>query len=193
MYETVDKWLQSILPDVEPGSSPSSSFLREADPLLLALYLLLGLGLILASIWLYRSWRRRQRQEKPEIETILTVPDLESEEVSADELPADRWCDLAHELLAKGDIRLALRALVFGALAHLATDGYLKLARYKSNRDYLQEIFQRGQALVDVRTALVDNITTMEGVWYGDHTVDPEGLELFLAHHERIMQHGQPV
>jgi hypothetical protein len=192
-FETVQEWVQKVLPDIEPESASSSSFLREADPLLLGLYLLCALGLSLAGIWIYRTWRRRRRREKSTIEEVVVVPDLESEDVTADDLPADRWTDLAHDLLAKGEIRLALRALVLGALARLADDGYLKLARHKSNRDYLREIFQRGENLDDVKTALNDNITTMEGVWYGDHTVNQEGVTLFLAHHERIMRYGHPV
>jgi hypothetical protein len=189
----IEDLLQSLMPDIEPNSSTSPSFLREADPLLLALYLLCALGLCLAGIWIYRFWRRRRRAEKPAVEQVIVLPDLESEEVSADELPADRWTALAHDLLAKGEIRLALRALILGALARLADDGYLKLSRSKSNRDYLSEIAQRGQELVDVKTALADNITIMEGVWYGDHTVDPQGVKSFLAHHERIMRYGHSV
>lgn len=191
--ELVDDWLSNLLPNVDPDSSTSSSFLREMDPLRLAIYLLCGLGLSLAGIWLYRHWRRRRRREKPALEEVLVVPDLEDEGLSAEELPADRWCSLADELLAKGEVRLALRALVLGALARLADEGFLKLARYKSNRDYLLEVFQRGQALADIRDALSANMSTLEGVWYGDHTVDQEGLKRFLALHERIMLHGQPA
>jgi hypothetical protein len=192
-FETLQEWLQKLIPSIKPENASSQSFFREADPLLLALYLISGLGLSLAGIWLYRSWRRRLKREKPIMDEVVTVPDLEAEDVSADELPADRWTALAHDLLAKGEVRLALRALVLGALARLADDGYLKLARYKSNRDYLREIFQRGQELAEVRSALDANMTTMEGIWYGDHTVDGESITLFLAHHERIMRYGQSV
>lgn len=192
-FGTLEDWLQKLLPDIEPESSRSPSFFRDTDPLLLALYLLCGLGLCLAGVWLYRVWRRHQRREKPVLEEVLSIPDLEAEEVSADELPADRWCSLANDLLAKGEVRLALRAMVLGALARLADDGFLKLSRYKSNRDYLLEIIQRGQSLADVREALQENVMAMEGVWYGDHSVDQVGLQRFLAQHERIMRHGHSL
>ncbi|MBE0502156.1 MAG: hypothetical protein IBX47_12035 [Desulfuromonadales bacterium] len=193
LFTTLAEWLQKLMPDIEPNSSSAPAFLTEADPLLLALYLLCALGVSLAAIWLYRSWRRRQRRAKPSTEDILVVPDLESEGLLADALPADRWTALANDLLTRGEVRLALRALILGALARLADDGYLKLARYKSNRDYLREIYQRGQELTAVLAALTDNMTIMEGVWYGDHTIDQRSLTLFLTRHEGIMRYGDSV
>lgn len=190
LIEAIIDWFRTLLPDPDPEAAPTSSFIEGTDPLLLALYLLGGIGLAMAGVWLYRLWKRRRRREKPLVEPELAIPDLEAEEVSAAELPADRWCSLARELMAKGDLRLALRALLLGALARLADVGYLQLARYKSNRDYLLELGRSGAALTEVRQALGENVMTMESVWYGDHAIDQESMQAYLARHERIMRHG---
>jgi len=188
--EAIFDWLKKLLPEADPEDAPTPGFWQNADPVWLALYLLGSVGLALAGVWLYRLWRRRQRREKPLPLPELTIPDLEAEEVCADELPADRWCTLAGELVARGDLRLALRAFLLGALARLSDVGYLRLARHKSNRDYLLELGRSGAALAEVRGALNDNIVTLEAVWYGDHDIDREGMADYMARHERIMRHG---
>jgi hypothetical protein len=109
----------------------------------------------------------------------VVVPELEGENVMADELPEDEWLRLGRELLARGEFRLATRAFFLASLAMLADRELLILARYKSNRDYERELVRRGGAGSECVSAFTGNRRVFEAVWYGGHFIDAAGLAEF--------------
>ena len=98
-----------------------------------------------------------------------------------------RWMALARDLLAKGETRLALRAMFLGALAHLAHAERLTVARFKSNRDYRTELERKAHDLPEVLTAFGQNVRLVERVWYGAHSATSEQVEAFAANQTRIL------
>src|SRR4030095_498331 len=73
--------------------------------------------LIGVAVWLlYRIWQRRNRSEDIEAQAVPAVPDLSDENVGAEQLPEDGWTRLAHELMEKGELRLALRGACLATL-----------------------------------------------------------------------------
>src|ERR1700733_8371753 len=96
---------------------------------------------------IFRAIRNRRKSAIVAAEAIQSAPDLRDENVGADQLPEDGWTKLARELLAKGELRLALRAFYLASLAHLADRNLINLARFKSNRDYERELRWRAHAL----------------------------------------------
>ncbi len=150
------------------------------------LYLLIA-ALAGALVWLIvRAWQRRGPREEVVAQAIAPRPDVADENVGADQLPEDGWVRLAHDLLARGELRLALRAFYLASLAALAERSLITLAKFKSNRDYERELLRRSHALAEVPQVFTENVSVFERVWYGLHEVTPELLDDFSRKVERI-------
>jgi len=154
-------------------------------PQVLILILLTIVACVVAVLF-YRMWKRRGARKAVESTPVPSVPDLADENVSASELPEDDWLKLARELMGKGELRLALRALYLGSLAHLAYREMIRIARFKSNRDYELELRRRGRALPELHSAFAENVGIFERVWYGLHEVTQEALQRFQLNLEKI-------
>jgi len=139
------------------------------------------------AIIIYRAWRGR-RKSPPVIasEAVLPVPDLADENVGADQLPEEGWTKLARELLARGELRLAMRAFYLASLSHLAARNLISIARFKSNREYERELRRRGHSFPDLLSLFGQNISVFEAVWYGMHQVNADSVNQFALNVERI-------
>lgn len=136
---------------------------------------------------IYRLWLN-SRNLAPEVlaEPVAATPDLEDDNLTAAQLPEDEWLRLAREMMAKGDFRLALRALYLGGLAHLAARRLITIARYKSNRDYALELRRRAHALPELMEAFASNVTVFDRVWYGRHDATDDMVTAFQSNLNRI-------
>ena len=145
----------------------------------------LALGALALLLWRYgrQAWTQRALVTA---ETLPAPPDLTDENVTASQLPEDEWLRLARELAAKGDWRLALRALYLATLAHLASRDLVSIARFKSNRDYQLEVARRARAKPELRQAFEENVAMFDCAWYGLYAVSGEGFRQFQANLERI-------
>ena len=125
--------------------------------------------------------------EAAAVAPVAALVDVSDESVTADALPSDEWMKMGNDYLAKGEVRLALRAYTLAMLAALAYVSVVRLARHKSNGDYRYEV-QRG--LRD-RPELIDsfsqNMRQLERTWYGDHGVDQSALALYQENLNRVM------
>ena len=101
-------------------------------------------------------------------------------------MPEDEWLRLANEMLAKGDLRLALRAFYLATLAHLAAREIVSIARFKSNRDYETEVNRRARGATELRAAFADNVQSFDRAWYGLYEVTTDGVARFRSNFERI-------
>ncbi|MCB1076670.1 MAG: DUF4129 domain-containing protein [Verrucomicrobiae bacterium] len=119
--------------------------------------------------------------------------DLESETILATQLPEDEWMRLAREQIAKGEHRLAVRALFLASLAHLGDRGLLGIARFKSNRDYVRELLLKARSLPELRAAFGENVRLFEWVWYGLHEIGQDSIDRFIANYERITRITEPA
>lgn len=193
LRSTVQKmlhWFHELLIKLMPKSKPRTGndgggygWILSAE---LMLYGLLVGGLILLGLFIYRLWRERQSTVIHAKPLAPAVPDLHSEQVTADQLPEDGWTRLARELLAQGELRLALRAFYLASLAQLAARGLIILAAGKSNREYERELRRRGHALPDLPPVFSYNLNLFERAWYGLHDVRHEHVEEFAANVERM-------
>ncbi len=118
------------------------------------------------------------------------APDLTDEATTAAELPEDEWFKLARELAAKGDFRLAARALFFSSLAVLAQREFIRIARFKSNMDYANEVKRRATAAADAPDAFSESALIYESVWYGEHVANADTLNQLHACQERLRHAG---
>jgi hypothetical protein len=147
-----------------------------------ALYFLLALSLAAGIYVAFRQWK--SRRSAPVAAAGIAPPadgtvDLQADDVLATQLPENEWLRLARELAARGDYRLALRALFLGTLAGLASQGVISIARHKSNRDYLAEVFRRARQHPAWPPAFGGCVSLFERSWYGQHVAGPEVLAEF--------------
>lgn len=153
-----------------------------------AFLVLLGAGIVGVLGWvLFKAWRGRKVTIATAVEA-QTVPDLRSEDIVADQLPEDRWLQLARDHAARGELSLALRAAWLAGLAHLGEREFIVIARHKSNRDYERELRRRARDRGELMAAFDDNLGAFEKSWYGKHAVTPDAYARFELNHERIRQ-----
>jgi len=138
--------------------------------------LVIGAGFWLLK-WVIQRWRTQtRRDQEPVANAPGDAPDLTAELVSPAALPEDGWLRLAHELAAKGEFRLALRAVYLAQLAHLAQREWVRPGDAKSNRDYQMELERRTRARPDIRDAFAATVLAFDRVWYGHYPATPETL-----------------
>jgi hypothetical protein len=188
--ETIVDWVKKLFPKSIQGEEKSGtglSFSVQTVLILCAAVLVCVAGLFFLRIWRRRSEGRAGAVAEP----LDHVPDLTGENVSANELPADRWVSYAGELAQKGSLRLALRALYLAILAHLAEFEMISFAGYKSNRDYEGELRRRAQGKEGLADLFSANMNVFEKTWYGRHQVTHEVFKRFAGIQERIMAVGK--
>jgi hypothetical protein len=175
------QWFESNNP---PSEASGFNWLKVSQ------YVLFVLLVVIASVLavlLWRLWKRRQRSPEGVVaQPVAAVPDLMDEAIVADQLPEDDWLKLARELVEKGELRRALRALFLASLAHLAQREMITLAQFKSNREYERELRRRIRALPDLQTAFAQNVLIYDSIWYGMHEVSHEIVNQFKTNLERI-------
>ncbi len=120
---------------------------------------------------------------------------LSDESLTADQLPESSWRKLAEEWLAKGDCRLALRALYLAGLNYLGEHELISIRRWKSGLDYVRELERRARAKPEVAheigPAFARNVAMFERGWYGSHAVDRATVEAFAAGLNEIRNHAE--
>ena len=190
----VVRWIGSVLDWLREKIFGRSKTVHESDrsslswmaPLQALIFVLLALVASAVAILFYRGWRQRRRRAETASEPIMPVPDLADENIVASQLPEDEWLRLARELIGRGELRLALRALYLASLAHLAQRDLIRVAKFKSNRDYEQELRRRARARPELQSAFAENVSVFDRVWYGLHEVTHDALQQFQANVERI-------
>jgi len=183
-------WLAGLLPgDERQTTSPDPNWVSSVRIAVIAL--LVGLlGALVYILW--RSWMRRQ-SARPEIvaAAVESTPDLEDEDTTADDLPANRWLDLARQLAEKGSLRLAIRAFYLASLADLADRELITIEKFKSNRDYELELRRRAHQKEGLLSAFSRSREIFERVWYGMYKISRLDLDNFTAIQEKVMTLAQ--
>jgi hypothetical protein len=154
--------------------------------LLYALIIVLALGLAAGIVF----FARRVRRENPGAAPARAVaddapPDLANEATQASALPSEGWLGLAREQLARGEWRLALRALYLAHLARLGAEGRLALARHKTNLDYECELRRRALARGELAAWFRARRSEFEDAWYGRAQPGEAQVRAWLAECER--------
>lgn len=189
LWDRFRDWLRRLMEGNRKGEIPDSPALSE-DQLTLLLVLLAAASVVLA-LFLWRVWRRKKETPQVTATAVTVVPDLQDENVVASQLPEEEWQALAAELMMKGELRLAMRALYMASLAFLAGRGLITIARYKSNRDYQRELIRRAREKNLLLEAFSENIALFERSWYGTHEVTEQLMETFDINHDRIRTFAQ--
>jgi hypothetical protein len=190
--ERIWEWLNARLPKIKKQPGTTGGDWRGL--IMIGVYLIGAVFLIRMLWWLKNRLMMRRRDLKGPRSAVDVRPiNLSDESITARDLPVDQWLALAAEMLAKGNLRRALRALYLALLADLADHGRLVIARYKTNQDYYGELARREFDAPDV-LALFDRCRkAYDRVWYGMHAVSAEQVAQFKSHQERIVALVRPV
>jgi hypothetical protein len=183
--EALIDWLIRRLPQSEERTSGE----RDWRPLIRHLFYLTGaLLFVLLLLVMWRWWWRTRRPVDHTAAAPLLEPqvNIHDETLTAADLPSDRWQMLARELMAHNDLRAALRALYLAMLAQLGDTGHVALARFKSNRDYRNELDRRAHVEPELLACFTRCMTAFERAWYGMHPVAETQLSSFITDQERI-------
>jgi len=180
------EWLENLMPkgDKKTGSS-NKSWITSVRAVLILLLLLFLAVLIFV---FFRIWRRQHTGTIAAVAAgVPPPPDLNDESTKADDLPANRWLVLAEELTAKGELRLAMRALYLATLAYLAEHQMITIEIYKSNREYEQELRRRAHEREELLTIFAKSLNLFERVWYGMYRIPRSEFNDYAANQKRIL------
>lgn len=168
-------WVSGLFPDrggkaAEPAAKTGGKNAFDwMAGLQLAAYLMLCVvgGFLIFVLW--KVWRQSRSSRPLPAPAPLPAgtPDLRDESVEASRLPADGWLNLARRQIAAGEWRLALRALFLATLARHAHEGWLSLAKFKTNLDYETELRRRVRGRTEVVDEFRGRRRQFEEVWYG--------------------------
>lgn len=151
------------------------------------------LAFVLIGATLYLLWQAYRRRDTPlsaaPTDAPADMPNIEDEATTAADLPQDEWTQMARELAGKGEFRLASRALFFSILATLAQKEIIRIARFKSNMDYDNELLRRAASIGNVPQLFSRSAFLYETVWYGEHEATLETLQTLNAYQEEL-RHG---
>ena len=153
-------------------------------------YLVIGLCLAIILGLFIRQWRAGPAPVAQAVAIAPAAIELTDETLLPTDRPEDEWTLLGRDLLARGESRLALRALYLGSLAYLAQQQWIQVHRGKSNLDYLKELCRRAKGLEEVQAKFTSNLHLYERSWYGEHVATTEIVNDFLANLERIKAHA---
>jgi len=180
------RWLVSLF-ETDGGSSTSVGGISWIATTRILLTLMLVSVLVALTIIVIRILRQRRTAEVHAIASpVEATPNLEEDDVTADALPEDGWLNLARDLIDQGELRLAMRALFLATLSVLAHRDMIRIAKYKSNREYLREVERHGHAVPEIPPVFAQSVGSFERVWYGNHSVDRAHFDVYTANQERI-------
>ena len=150
----------------------------------------LALAILVASliVLVIKHFRPPEIERVEDNKPVYAAPNLEDENLSADELPEDEWVTLAMEMMRKGDYRLAVRALFLSGLAFLGDQRLLQIRRFKSNREYLRELRRRSHVHANLSSSFEWSVTEFEGIWYGAHEANQALFDSFSENLSTIKQ-----
>jgi len=187
LLEDLVRWLRRLFLRQNPADIAASAASGAAAlQFLLWMFAVLVAGLLIGVVVL--AWRRSRKLRRMTLTgepVTVAVPDLQSENTQAGQLPVDGWLDLAREQLARGEWRLAWRALHLALLARLAADGLVSLAKFKTNLDYERELRRRAITRQEIVTVFAARRRAFEAVWYGREPAAETAAREWLAELEQ--------
>ena len=184
-------WLDKLFEKPDNALEPGGGTAGSVSSLRLLLIGLAAVIVALAAVLFYRSWSRaRTLRSAAPAQRPLTRVNVADENVAADAMEESGWLNLADELIAQGDYRLALRALHLGGLRYLGGRGVITLARWKSGYEYQREIDRRLRQAPQVSQLFGGSLLQFEMVWYGRHTATPEAVLAVRDRWKEIRTHA---
>lgn len=180
LVHIIEEWLNPKS-EREPGGGKAPVTRR-----LMEVLIALVAAIIVGSAVAFFLRRRAPVVAAKAVATATPAVNLADDSVTADQLPESSWLQLADEWLAKGDCRMALRALYLAGLNYLSQRGMVSIRKWKSGLDYRRELDRRARLKPALSPEFSSNVAIFELAWYGKHPVGREMVEDFAAGLRRI-------
>lgn len=180
LLERFFRWLSKLFPSpkpIQPGGSPIISGIAQ----------ILIVGICVAAIALL-IWRygprliggRRKKKAKREARIVL------GERLEPDQTAADLLAQ-AEALARDGNLRAAIRKAYIALLCELGDRKIVSLAQYKTNRDYLNSVRDKGSLYGSLRTLT----NSFELHWYGFVPARESDWNDFRIGYHQVLRMGQ--
>jgi len=176
-------WIDSLFPKPQIAPSTGSGFesLRVVLQVLIFAAVAGLLGFILWRFLPFFRARFGKREKRGRGDRVIL-----GEIVGADENASDIFAE-AERLAREGDIRGAIRKGYIAVLCELGDRRLVRLARHKTNRDYLRDA-KRSPQVFEGLSGLTDNF---ERNWYGIRGAVPEDWEAFKDGYDRTLREAR--
>lgn len=145
--------------------------------------LLLAAAFALSALVIWRVLRRRRRMKALEDDgsEVAEVVDRAIEDETPGEEDAlaythDAWNARAEQLAARGEHRLAIRALYLALLVQLHSSGALRYDTASTNLEYVDQLRRSGLFPAARLSAFDTLVDAFEQVWYGEREADGEAF-----------------
>jgi hypothetical protein len=186
IWTKLNDWWRRLFPEPNPMSETQSP--STAQWPMLRILIVMAAAVLVLFVWRLIRNRRRLKRITIHAQPAVAQPDLNDENLLADSLPESNWQTLANELLRKGEYRLALRAQYMAVLASLGEKEFIRIAKYKSNKEYERELERRTRERRELIQTFSESVDLFERSWYGRDAVTEETFEIFSNKHDRIKQ-----
>ena len=143
-------------------------------------FFLLALIIIAIVLIVQIMIKYRKKEKDNQVEDLIevdAVPDLKQEDIDIKLFSDSGWMKLARKYEEKGDLLLALRAIFLGILAFLASQNWITLRKFKSIRNYKEELIRRLYKKPEIIDIYNKNTCIYEKIWYGNEAVELEIIE----------------
>jgi hypothetical protein len=182
--QAISRWLLSLFSHfsgIPTGGSDGMSAVAKV----LSWVTIMGAAAVLTLI-LVKIISRRRTVAPPAAPAAAPIPDLESEDTTADQFPEDEWLRLARQKVEEGDLRQALRALFLATLSLLGTQGLVLIRKSKSNFDYERELRRKLNSVPGLDEIFSADRKLFERCWYGAHPVTSAEFEQSDSLYQRL-------
>lgn len=173
LWKQIKQLLNRLLPKTAPMSPGAAGFLSVVARVFVYA---LAVALIVFAAWrfgphlLNKLSTRRKKTREREARVVL------GERLAPDESAADLLAE-AERLARAGELRGAIRKAYIAVLCELGDRKLIRLARHKTNRDYLNSVRDRGDLYVSLRPLTQD----FERHWYGFAPATPADWDEYRA------------
>jgi len=156
VLERIVRWIAKLFPNIKPMKPGGSLWIARIAQILVV-------GICLAAVaflvWRYgpRFMQGRRKKKKKREARIILGERLEPDQTSADLLAQ------ADALARNGDLRSAIRKAYIALLCELGDRKLISIAQYKTNRDYLYSVRDKGSLYSSMRKLTA----SFELHWYG--------------------------
>ncbi len=153
------EWLARAFPraPIVPGADTGIGSIQFVLQILIYVIVIGVVGVLVYKFAPFLSQRFKRKTKKESGDRVIL-----GERIGADESASDLFSE-AETLARNGNLRAAIRKGYIALLCELSDRKLLRLARHKTNRDYLREV-QKDKAIFENMTGLTRNF---ESNWYG--------------------------
>lgn len=200
LFRTVARWgewiyemYKKLFPDDPAGAMGAGGrWSVNAD---LVRWAMIGAGALAAGclLWILLARRKEMRKKAAAgaVAVASTEPvDLRDENVSAAELVEDEWLRMADEMAARGEYRLATRAVHLAGLRYLGEKGLVTLQPAKTGREYGGELARRLRDVPEAIAGYGQGLRLYERVWYGFGTAGAESYQALRGTWEEMRRYA---